>query len=233
MSISKNMLAQAPLKLVVLISGRGSNLSALIDAIQAKTLNAEITAVISNKADAKGLELAQKHTIPTTVIDHKMFSSREHFDEALASAIQHYSHDLIILAGFMRVLTAHFVNHFFPKIINIHPSILPAFTGLHTHERAMTEGVKFHGCTVHAVTAELDHGPILGQGIVPVYAHDSAETLAARVLNIEHQLLPAVIQSISEKKWVMSTNGWHYDKQNDQTSSTDTTPIPSGFWHIG
>lgn len=223
------MTSAVPLmRLVVLISGRGSNLEALLNAIGTGVLHASIVAVISNRADALGLTLATARNIPTHTLSHRDFDSRETFDAALATQITAYTPDLIILAGFMRVLTETFVNRFFPKLINIHPSLLPAFTGLHTHERAIQDGVKLHGCTVHAVTAELDHGPILGQGVVPVMNNDTPDTLAARVLHVEHQLLPAVIRAIIEQRWQIHNQGWIYSGSPELQSIA-----PAGFWNIG
>ncbi len=157
-----------PLRLVVLISGRGSNLEALLKAIAAQKVNAQVAAIISNKESAKGLQLARHYGLPSHILSHQDFYTREAFDTKLAETIDQYTPDLVVLAGFMRILTPAFVNHFTPRLINIHPSLLPSFTGLHTHERALQEGVKVHGCTIHMVTAELDNGPILGQGVVPV-----------------------------------------------------------------
>jgi phosphoribosylglycinamide formyltransferase 1 len=157
-------------------------------------LGARIAAVISNKADAKGLQLAADQGIATRVLDHKAFASREAFDDALAKCIDEYSPSLVVLAGFMRILTPGFVNHFAGRLINIHPSLLPAFPGLHTHERAIAAGCKFAGATVHEVTAELDHGPILAQAVVPVLPTDDADALAARVLTQEHTIYPQAVK---------------------------------------
>lgn len=147
---------------------------------------ARVAAVISNKADAKGLVFAKEHGIATEVLDHKQFDSREAFDAQLAEVIDRYEPALVVLAGFMRILTPGFVQHYAGRMVNIHPSLLPAFTGLHTHQRAIEAGCKFAGCTVHEVTAELDVGPILDQAVVPVLPDDTADTLAARVLTQEH-----------------------------------------------
>ncbi len=168
--------------LVILISGRGSNMQALIVA----RLPFNIKAVISNRPDAQGLAIAHANNIPTRVIDHKQFASREAFDAALAAEVDALGADYIVLAGFMRVLTDGFVNRYPRRIINIHPSLLPAFPGLHTHERALKAGVKLHGCTVHFVTPALDHGPIIVQAAVPVLQGDNAATLGERVLKEEH-----------------------------------------------
>jgi phosphoribosylglycinamide formyltransferase 1 len=204
----------APLRLVVLISGRGSNLQALIAAIQNGTVNANIVAVISNRPEALGLELAQAHHIHAQAIDHLAFNSRQAFDSALAECIQSHTPDLIVLAGFMRVLSPDFVSLFTPRLINIHPSLLPSFPGLHTHQRAIEEGVKFHGCTVHAVTPELDRGHILGQAIVPVLPEDTIDQLAERVLQAEHQLLPQTIQAIADGYWQIKNQAWTLQKSH-------------------
>jgi phosphoribosylglycinamide formyltransferase-1 len=187
--------------LVILISGGGSNMLALARAAQrddwAGRYQARITAVISNKADAKGLQLAQDIGISTSVVDHKAFSHaadpRAAFDAALMAAIDQHQPALVLLAGFMRILTPGFVAHYQERLINIHPSLLPAFTGLHTHQRAIDEGCQFAGATVHRVTAELDHGQILAQAVVPVMPGDTADTLAARVLTQEHLIYPKVV----------------------------------------
>ena len=183
--------------IVILISGGGSNMAAIVQAAQqqdwAKTLNARVAAVVSNKADAKGLEFARQHGIATEVLDHKGFASREAFDAALSEVIDQYQPALVVLAGFMRILTPGFVGHYAGRLVNIHPSLLPAFTGLHTHQRAIDAGCKFAGATVHEVTAELDVGPILAQAVVPVLPDDTAQSLAARVLVQEHAMYPQAV----------------------------------------
>lgn len=176
-------------KVVILISGRGSNMEALLQA----RLPCEIAAVISNRADAAGLKTAQAHGIPTQVIAHRDHPDRDSFDAALAQAIDRYQPHVVVLAGFMRILTPAFVARYRGRLINIHPSLLPAYPGLHTHERALRDGVKIHGCTVHFVTADLDHGPIIIQAAVPVLQGDTAETLAARVLHEEHRIYPQAV----------------------------------------
>ncbi|SMC26902.1 phosphoribosylglycinamide formyltransferase-1 [Andreprevotia lacus DSM 23236] len=176
--------------IVILISGRGSNMQAIVDA---QVPGGRIAAVIANRADAGGLAWAAERGIATAVLDHKQFAGREAFDAALVALIDGYAPDLVVLAGFMRILTAGFVNHYANRLINIHPSLLPSFTGLHTHERALAEGVKFAGCTVHFVTAELDHGPIIAQAAVPVLDDDTPDALAARVLKEEHRLYPQAV----------------------------------------
>ena len=183
--------------IVILISGGGSNMAAIVKTSQqqdwARQYGARVAAVVSNKADAKGLLLAQEHGIATEVLDHKAFASREDFDAALAAVIDRYDPALVVLAGFMRILTPGFVAHYAGRLVNIHPSLLPAFTGLHTHQRAIDAGCKFAGCTVHQVTAELDVGPILDQAVVPVLPDDTAQTLAARVLEQEHIIYPRAV----------------------------------------
>jgi phosphoribosylglycinamide formyltransferase-1 len=183
-------------RLVILISGRGSNMRSILEAAKSGSLDIDISAVISNRPDAAGLAFAADEGIDTAVIDHKEFDSREQFDEALAAKIDAYQPDFVILAGFMRILTEGFVNHFAGRLINIHPSLLPKFKGLHTHQRAIDAGETEHGASVHFVTAELDDGPVILQAKVPVLADDSADTLAARVLEQEHLLYPAAIQKL-------------------------------------
>lgn len=186
-------------RLVILISGRGSNMQSIIRAIEADELSAEITAVISNRPDAAGLESAANAGIATQLLDHKQYESREAFDIELARVIDSYQPDFVILAGFMRILTADFVEHFAGKLINIHPSLLPKFKGLHTHQRAIEAGEKEHGASVHFVTAELDDGPVILQAKVPVMADDTADTLAARVLIEEHKLYPDAIKLLIQQ----------------------------------
>ncbi len=194
--------------IVILISGGGSNMAAIVKTAQrdawAHRLQAKVAAVISNRADAKGLAFAQEHGIVTEVLDHKAFASRELFDAALAKLIDRYDLPeapvLVVLAGFMRILTPDFVNRYAGRLLNIHPSLLPAFPGLHTHQRAIDAGCKFAGVTVHQVTAELDHGPILAQAVVPVMPGDTADTLAARVLTQEHEIYPKAIADLLQKK---------------------------------
>lgn len=186
--------------IVILISGGGSNMAAIVKAAQQERweqrLGARVVAVISNKADARGLAFARDQGLATEVLDHKAFASREAFDDALASVIDRYAPTLVVLAGFMRILTPGFVAHYAGRLVNIHPSLLPAFTGLHTHQRAIEAGCRFAGATVHQVTAELDVGPILDQAIVPVLPGDTAEQLAARVLSQEHVVYPRAIANL-------------------------------------
>lgn len=194
------MTSYTPAKLVILISGRGSNMVSILDAIMANRLKADIVAVISNRPDAAGLSAAAAQGIVTDVVDHTEFDSRDTFDRALANTIDRFKPDLVILAGFMRILTPDFVAHFNGKLINIHPSLLPKFKGLNTHQRALEAKEAEHGATVHFVTAELDDGPIVLQARVPVLADDDATTLAKRVLAQEHQLYPNAIKKIIEDR---------------------------------
>ncbi len=188
--------------LVILISGRGSNMQALIDA----GLPGRIAAVISNKPDAPGLEIAKKCGLETRTLDPRSYSGREAFDAALAEAIDAYNPGLVALAGFMRILGESFVNRYLGRLMNVHPSLLPAFPGLHTHEQALREGVKIHGCTVHFVTSQLDRGPIIIQAAVPVLPGDSEETLAARVLQQEHRIYPEAVKWFMEGRLKLAEN---------------------------
>lgn len=183
--------------IVILISGGGSNMAAIVRAAQRdhwrERLSARIAAVVSNRPDAGGLAFAREQGIATEVVDHKAFDSREAFDAALALAIDRHQPALVVLAGFMRILTPGFVARYQGRLVNIHPSLLPAFPGLHTHQRAIEAGCRFHGATVHQVTAELDFGPILEQAVVPVLPGDDPQALAARVLTQEHLIYPRAI----------------------------------------
>ncbi|MES2399946.1 MAG: phosphoribosylglycinamide formyltransferase [Pseudomonadota bacterium] len=186
--------------IVILISGNGSNMVAILEAAQKENwlekFDASVACVISNRADAEGLVSARGLGISTQVLDHKAFASREAFDAALQQLIDSFNPALVVLAGFMRILTPGFVAHYAGRLVNIHPSLLPAFTGLNTHQRAIDAGCKLAGATVHLVTADLDHGPILAQAVVPVLAGDDAATLAARVLTQEHRVFPAAIRQL-------------------------------------
>ena len=181
-------------RIVILISGRGSNMEAIQQRCTAEGWPARVAAVISNRADAGGLQFAAAHGIATAVVEHQAFGTREAFDDALAAAIDRFAPDLLVLAGFMRILTPGFVNHYAGRMVNVHPSLLPAFTGLQTHRRALEAGCKAAGATVHFVTAELDHGPIIAQAVVPVLPGDTEDTLAARVLAREHVLYPRAVR---------------------------------------
>lgn len=189
--------------IVILISGRGSNLQAMLEA----GLPCRIAAVISNRADAAGLQIAQAQGIPTAVIEHRSYADRDRFDAALAELIDTFHPDFVVLAGFMRILTAGFVTRYHGRLLNIHPSLLPAYGGLHTHARALRDGVKIHGCTVHFVTADLDHGPIIIQAAVPVLYHDTEQTLAARVLHEEHRIYPQAVRWLCADLIELGDNG--------------------------
>ncbi len=190
------MARQVPL--AVLISGGGTNLQAIIDAIEARTLDAKIAVVLSNKAEAHGLVRAQQHGIATEVLDHKSFASREDYDQAVVDRLQARGVELVILAGFMRLLSPIFIKAYSNRIMNIHPALLPSFPGLHVQKKALEHGVRFAGCTVHFVNEECDEGPIIIQAVVPVYPDDSEEALAARILKQEHRIYPRAIQLYAE-----------------------------------
>ena len=190
-------------KIVILISGRGSNMQAMLSA----NLPCHIAAVISNRADAAGLEIAGRHGIATRVVAHRDYADRAAFDVALAEVIDSYQPDFVVLAGFMRILTEQFVNRYHGRLVNIHPSLLPAYAGMHTHERALQDGVKIHGCTVHFVTPDLDHGPIIIQAAVSVLNHDTAQTLAARVLHEEHRIYAQAISWLCSGQMTLNAAG--------------------------
>jgi len=206
--------------IVILISGRGSNLQALLEA----RLPCRIAAVISNRADAGGLEIAQAHGIPTAVIEHRHYADRDSFDAALAQLIGTFHADFVVLAGFMRILTAGFVTRFHGKLVNIHPSLLPAYGGLNTHTRALRDGVRIHGCTVHFVTADLDHGPIIIQAAVPVLCHDTEQTLAARVLHEEHRIYPQAMRWLCDGQIELRDDGRVIFRHRKQTSHALISP---------
>lgn len=193
-------LAKKMKNIVILISGGGSNMAAIVRSAQREgwrqAYGAQVAAVISNRADAGGLALAREHQIATDVVDHKQFATREAFDAQLAAVIDRHQPSLVVLAGFMRILTPGFVNRYPGRLLNIHPSLLPAFPGLHTHQRAIDAGCRVAGATVHQVTAELDYGPILEQAVVPVLPQDTAQALAARVLTQEHLIYPRAIAAL-------------------------------------
>ena len=186
--------------IVILISGRGSNMESIVNASNAGTLNGNIAAVISDRPDAVGLKFAKRQNITNSVIDYKKFKIRRRFNEVLANKIDIFSPDLVVLAGFMRILTAEFINHFTGKLINIHPSLLPKFKGLNTHQRAINAGQNEHGASVHLVTDRIDDGPIILQVPVPIFADDDAATLAARVFEKEHKLYPDAINKFIKEK---------------------------------
>ncbi len=180
--------------IVIMISGRGSNMEAIVQRCAAEGWPARVAAVIANRADAAGLRFAAAHGIATQVVEHRAFATREAFDDALAMAIDAHAADLVVLAGFMRILGAAFVRRYEGRLLNIHPSLLPMFPGLHTHQRAIDAGIKLAGATVHFVTPELDHGPIVIQSAVPLLAGDDAQSLSARVLATEHQIYPLAVR---------------------------------------
>lgn len=189
--------------IVILISGGGSNMAAIVRCAQRegwhKTLDAQVAAVVSNRPQAGGLVFAREQGIATEVVDHKRFATREAFDAELAAAIDRHRPSLVVLAGFMRILTPGFVERYQGRLLNIHPSLLPAFPGLHTHQRAIDAGCRVAGATVHQVTPELDHGPILAQAVVPILPHETADTLAARILTQEHLIYPRAIAGLLPK----------------------------------
>lgn len=203
------------MSVVVLISGRGSNLEAMLDA------GIPVSAVISNRADAAGLALAARRAIPTAVVEHKRYATRESFDAALAAEIDRHAPRLVALAGFMRVLTPGFVARYAGRLMNIHPSLLPAFPGLDTHARALAAGVKRHGCTVHFVTEQLDHGPIVAQASVPVLPGDTPEALAARVLAQEHLLYPRAIRWFLDGLLVIENSRVRVKGNHEQMVASD------------
>lgn len=188
------------MSVVVLISGRGSNMQALVEA------DLPVSAVISNRADAGGLAISARHGIDSAVVEHRRYASREAFEQALEAEIDQHAPRLVALAGFMRILTPGFVQRYAGRLLNVHPSLLPAFPGLDTHARALEAGVKLHGCTVHFVTAELDHGPIVAQAAVPVLADDTADSLAARVLREEHRIYPQAVRWFLEGRLAVRGN---------------------------
>ncbi len=199
--------APPPLPIVILISGRGSNLQAIINCASNHALAVDIRAVISNRPDAAGLEIARNAGLTTAVVDHSRHTSRQAFDQALLACIDRYRPRLVVLAGFMRLLTEHFVRHFHGRMLNIHPSLLPALPGLDTHRRAIEAGCREHGASVHFVTPEMDGGPVLLQAHVPVRPDDDPASLAARVLEQEHRLYPLAIQWFAEQRIFLDDQG--------------------------
>src|SRR5213593_891333 len=190
-------------RLVILISGRGSNMAAILEAERAGAIDGRVVGVISNRPDAGGLAIAARHGVATMVIDHRAAGDRQAFENALAAAIDALSPDLIVLAGFMRILDAAFVGRYEGRLLNIHPSLLPLYPGLNTHQRALADGVKIHGCTVHFVTSQVDYGPIVAQAAVPVFEDDDETALAARVLEAEHRILVAGVRWFCEDRLVI------------------------------
>ena len=199
--------------IVVLISGSGTNLQAIIDEVKAGNIQGEISAVISNRPGVKGLERAQQAGIPTEVLDHKGFPDRESFDQAMIQLIDQHEPKVIVLAGFMRILTTEFVNHYLGRLINIHPALLPKYKGLHTHQRALAAGDTEHGCTVHFVTPELDDGPNILQAQVPVLPEDDESSLSARVQQQEHIIYPLAVQWFMEQRIAMKDGKAWLDQQ--------------------
>lgn len=214
-----------PCNVVVLISGSGSNLQALIDSL-GEDNPARICAVISNRADAYGLTRAQNAGIATAVLDHKAFEGREAFDAALIEAIDAHQPDLVVLAGFMRILTPGFVQHYAGRLFNIHPSLLPKYKGMHTHQRALEAGDAEHGCSVHFVTEELDGGPLVVQAVVPVQPDDSAETLASRVQIGEHRIYPLAVRWFAEGRLRLTSRGVELDGTPLPTSGQQIRDLP-------
>lgn len=207
--------------IVILISGRGSNMEAIVQACAREQWPARVVAVISNKPQASGLQFAASHGIATAVVDHRQFDSREAFDAELASVVEGFAPDAVVLAGFMRILTEGFVRRFDGRMLNVHPSLLPAFTGLHTHQRAIDAGCKVAGATVHFVTPELDHGPIVAQAVVPVMAGDTAEALSARVLAQEHRMYPQAVRWLVEDRLAIDAQG---------RVELAGQPLPQAYW---
>lgn len=199
-------MSQSKPRLCVLISGNGSNLQAMIDSVQSGRLHADIVAVIANKANAYGLARAEQAGIPAVCVEHKNFESREEYDMVLKETIDSYTPDCVVLAGFMRILTADFVHHYAGKLLNIHPSLLPKYKGLNTHQRAIENGDKEHGVSVHFVTPELDGGPVIIQSRVPVFPEDTPDELAARVQEQERQIYPLVLQWFVAGRLTMKDN---------------------------
>ena len=206
--------------IVILISGRGSNMEAIV---QSPVNGARVTAVISNRPDASGLTFAHSRGIATAVVNHQDFPDRTAFDTALIECIDHYQPDLVILAGFMRILTTDFVRHYEGRLLNIHPSLLPAFPGLHTHKRALEAGVRLHGATVHFVTAELDCGPIIVQAAVPIHPEDTEASLAARVLEQEHRIYPQAVRWFIQNRITFDPRG------NVFIQGEDSLPYPAAW----
>ena len=204
-------MTDSPYKIAVLISGGGSNLQSIIDHVNRNNISAEIACVISNNPDAYGLIRAQQANIPTYIIQHKNYASREEFDKELVTTLAVYNIKLIVLAGFMRVLSTTFINEYSENILNIHPSLLPKHTGLHTHKRALNAGDEEHGCSVHFVTAELDDGPLIIQAKVKIQDTDTADTLAARVLEKEHIIYPLAVKWFCDNRLTLEAGAAHLD----------------------
>jgi len=206
--------------IVILISGRGSNMQALLEA----KLPCRVAAVISNRANAEGLNIAKSHGIPTVLIEHRNYTDRDSFDAALAQTIDTFNPDYVVLAGFMRILTAGFVARYYGRLTNIHPSLLPSYGGLNTHARALYDGVKIHGCTVHFVSSDLDHGPIIIQAAVPVLQCDTEQSLGARVLHEEHRIYPQAIRWLCTDQIKLSEQGQVIFRHRKQPGFTLFSP---------
>ena len=213
-------------RLVILISGRGSNMAAILDAEHAGAIAGHVVSVISNRADAAGLDVASARGIPTTVVDERHYHDRGPitFEQALVAAIDALSPDLVVLAGYMRILSAELVSRYQGRMLNIHPSLLPAYPGLRTHQRALADGVKVHGCTVHFVTSQVDHGPIVAQAAVAVRDDDDAASLAARVLDAEHRILVAAVRWFCDDRLAIAGARVHVSAE---TAGTDTLLVPA------
>ena len=211
-------------RLVILISGRGSNMAAILDAVQAGRIDAQVAGVISNRPDAGGLTIAAGHGVATAVVDHMLSPNRDDFERALATAIDTRSPDLVVLAGFMRILSAGFVARYERRMLNIHPSLLPMYPGLETHRRALEDGIKVHGCSVHFVTPQVDHGPIVAQAAVPVRDDDDEASLAARVLETEHRILVAAIGWFCEDRLVIEG---HRVRVKDEVADAGALLVPA------
>jgi phosphoribosylglycinamide formyltransferase-1 len=213
--------------IVILISGRGSNMESLLAAVAAGSVPVRIAGVLSNRPDAGGLATASALGVPTRVVDHMAFASREAFDQALAAAIDVFAPDLVVLAGFMRILSDGFVQRYAGRLMNIHPSLLPSFPGLHTHRRALAEGVRLHGCTVHFVTPALDHGPVIVQAAVPVLDSDDEASLAARVLAQEHRIYPLAVRWFAEDRLRLHAGRVWLDAQQEAGDALIAPQLPT------
>ena len=198
-------------RLAILISGRGSNMAAVVDWFDEQRLPVELVLVASNRPDAQGLALAQARGLPTQVVDHAGYADRLAYDQAMGQVLRAVEPDLILMAGYMRIVTPWFCEAFAGRLLNIHPSLLPAYSGLRTHARALADGVTVHGATVHAVTADLDQGPILAQAVIPVYPQDDANGLAERLLPLEHALYPQAAAAVLSGQARLTSQGWQFD----------------------
>jgi phosphoribosylglycinamide formyltransferase-1 len=216
------------MRVVILISGRGSNMASLLAATASGALPVEIVGVVANRADAQGLATATACGVSTRVVDHRLYPEREAFDAVLAATIDDFAPDLVVLAGFMRILGDSFVRRYAGRLLNIHPSLLPAFPGLHTHRRALAEGVRIHGCTVHFVTPDLDHGPVIVQAAVPVLDGDDESALAARVLAREHQIFPLAVRWFAEGRLHLNDGRVTLDAPQDGSGVLISPPVGGG-----